>query len=118
MSEAAPDDEMTPSETTVMRMWTELLGSRPSSTHDDFFELGGVSLTLVQFMARVQETYGVELPVEILFAEGLTVAVAAQAIDQALVEVLGAAEVDGLLAELDRLSDEEVRALLAEGGNG
>lgn len=111
------DTAMTPTEAAVVRMWTELLGREPGSLHEDFFEIGGQSITLVQFVARVQDSYGVELPVEVLFAEDLTAAAAARAIDEALLESISEAEMEALLGELDGLSDDEVRALLAEGGD-
>ena len=107
---------ITPTEAAVIRMWTDLLGKPPGSVHEDFFELGGRSLTLVQFIARVEETYGVELPVEVLFAEDLTVSAAARAVDEARLAGVDKTELDGLLNELDQLSDEEVRRLLADGG--
>jgi len=72
---------------------------------------------LLQFIARVQETFGVELPVEMLFSEDLTVALAARAIDGALLTTVGDEELADLLAELDGLSDDQVKALLAGGGN-
>lgn len=111
------EDAPTPTERTVIGMWTELLGKAPGGPDADFFDLGGQSLTLLQFIARVQETFGVELPVELLFSEDLTVALAARAIDGALLTTVGDDELAELMAELDGLSDEQVKALLAGGEN-
>jgi acyl carrier protein len=69
-------------ETEVMRLWSEILGVEVSSAHQDFFELGGQSLAMVQFLAMVESEFQVELPVEVLFADGLTVAEAARAIEE------------------------------------
>ncbi|WP_433083543.1 phosphopantetheine-binding protein [Dactylosporangium sp. CA-052675] len=91
---------MTPEETAVARIWTEL-GLRPTSAEDDFFDLGGESLVLVGFLARVQHEMGLELPVDELFEEDLTVAAAARAITRAA------------LADLGELSDAEVAELLS-----
>jgi acyl carrier protein len=102
---------MTPTELVVTEMWTELLGGPPPSVNDDFFALGAQSLTLVQFLARVQERYGVELPVDVLFSTEFTVAEAARLIDEAL---LGDDRLAELLDELDGMSDEEVQALLEQ----
>ncbi|GAA1737673.1 acyl carrier protein [Luedemannella helvata] len=63
-------------EAAVTRIWTEI-GLRPTGPDDDFFDLGGQSLNLVQFLARVHDRYGVELPVDLLFEADLTVASAA-----------------------------------------
>ncbi|GAA3269224.1 hypothetical protein Dvina_06025 [Dactylosporangium vinaceum] len=95
---------MTPDETAVARIWTDL-GLRPATVEDDFFDLGGESLVLVGFLARVQAEMGLELPVDELFDEDLTVAAAARAIERTR---LAAA-----MAELDGMSDAEVAALLS-----
>ena len=65
----------------VMRLWSEILGVEVASADQDFFELGGQSLAMVQFLAMVEHEFGVELPVEVLFVEGLTVAQAARVIE-------------------------------------
>ncbi|WP_232663234.1 phosphopantetheine-binding protein [Pseudonocardia sp. TRM90224] len=111
------EDAPTPTEHTVIGMWAELLGTEPGGPHADFFELGGQSLTLLQFIARVQETFGVELPVEMLFSEDLTVALAARAIDEALLSTVADEELAALLEELDGMSDEQVQALLTDRGS-
>ncbi|MEU7870107.1 phosphopantetheine-binding protein [Dactylosporangium sp. NPDC049140] len=95
---------MTPEEAAVARIWTGL-GLRPTSAGDDFFDLGGESLTLVGFLARVQHEMGLELPVDELFEEDLTVAFAARVIDKA--------RMAAALAELDGMSDAEVAQLLS-----
>ncbi|RCG33247.1 hypothetical protein DQ384_02110 [Sphaerisporangium album] len=105
---------MTLTETAVAAMWAELLGVTPGSVDDDFFELGGQSLTMVRFLARVQETYGVELPIDRLFGGDFTVAEAAKAIDHGRLEAADDTEIAALMAELDGMSDEDVLALFAE----
>jgi amino acid adenylation domain-containing protein/thioester reductase-like protein len=46
----------------LAQIWTRVLGIEPLGIHDNFFELGGNSLLLVQMLARVRETFQVELP--------------------------------------------------------
>ena len=104
---------MNATEALVLRMWTEL-GLPATSADDDFFALGGQSLTLVAFLALVQDTLGVEVPVDALFETDLTVAAAARAVDQAQLDGLGPDELAEVLAELDGMSEAEVAALLAQ----
>jgi acyl carrier protein len=77
-----PGTEPTPTEANVMRWWSEILPTAPSGLDDDFFDLGGESLHLVRFLQRVQDSYGLELPVTELFAEPFTAARTAALIDQ------------------------------------
>ncbi len=53
----------TPLETELAAIWRELLGIERIGVHDDFFELGGQSLTAVRFFARIRSKYGVDLPI-------------------------------------------------------
>ena len=100
--------------TDVHRIWTEALGTAPETVDTDFFDAGGESLDLIRFLTAVHDTYGIELPVHQLFADGFTVSTAAAAIDSALAPGTDHDETDALVAELEQLSDDEIRALLAE----
>ncbi|MEV4322290.1 HAD-IIIC family phosphatase [Microbispora rosea] len=106
-----------PVEATVMRMWAELLDVAPTSVSDGFFQLGGHSLRLVQFMARVRAEFGVELPFDTLYTTSFTVAEVAKAIEERQLADADDEELAGLLDELAGLSDEEIDALL-DSGNG
>ncbi|MEU6426358.1 HAD-IIIC family phosphatase [Microbispora sp. NPDC046973] len=106
-----------PVEATVMRMWAELLDVAPASVSDGFFQLGGHSLRLVQFMARVRAEFGVELPFDTLYTTSFTVAEVAKAIEERQLADTDDEELAGLLDELAGLSDEEIDALL-DSGNG
>ena len=48
----------------VDMLWLEALGDDGMTENSDFFQLGGDSLSAVQFVARVEEEFGVELPIE------------------------------------------------------
>ena len=96
-----------PTEARVAAIWGELLDFPPASVHDNFHELGGHSLALVRFAVRVRDDFGVELPVDALFTDAFTVADIARTIREH-----ESAGLDDLLAELEQLSDDEVRALL------
>lgn len=71
-----------PIEEAVAAVWTELLGVPVVGAHDDFFALGGHSLVAVQIIARLGETFGIELDAGAVF-ESPTVAELAAALTSA-----------------------------------
>ena len=56
------------SEQVVAQLWQELLGAQQVGRLDHFFELGGHSLLAVQFVSRLRDALGIELPLRELFA--------------------------------------------------
>jgi amino acid adenylation domain-containing protein len=55
----------------LVRLWQEVLQPRGRiGVRDNFFALGGHSLLAVRLLARVQERFGRDLPLAILFQEG------------------------------------------------
>ncbi len=48
-------------------LWRQVLGIDEFDLDDDFFELGGNSLTAVEVMSRIRDTFGVELNIGLLF---------------------------------------------------
>ena len=73
-----------------------------------FFALGGDSLAAARVMARVSRSFGIEVTVDLLFRHP-SVAELASAVD-----ALAEAALQRLAQEIDGLSDDEVRRLLAE----
>ncbi|HET6978720.1 MAG TPA: amino acid adenylation domain-containing protein [Pyrinomonadaceae bacterium] len=57
----------TPVEKKVAELWSQLLGVDRVSANHSFFDLGGHSLLIMQFITRVRQTWQVELPVRALF---------------------------------------------------
>jgi amino acid adenylation domain-containing protein len=76
-------------EEALAAIWCDVLKLERVGIYDDFFALGGHSLNANQVLARVRETFQVELPVPSLF-EAPTIAGLAQAIARELM-----AEADG-----------------------
>ena len=90
-----------------------MLNVEALGVHDNFFELGGHSLLAVQLLSRIRQTQGVELSLEVVYSGEFTVAELAKTIELKELEQSGG-DYQDLLQELEGLSDEEVRALLAE----
>jgi FkbH-like protein len=103
----------TPLERALAEMWAALLNVPSVGIYDNFFELGGHSLLAVQLLSRVRQVYGVELSLELVYSGDFTVAELARAVELKAIEEAGG-DYHELLDELENLSDEEVRALLAE----
>jgi acyl carrier protein len=54
-------------EQTVTQVWQGLLGIEGIGVHDNFFDLGGNSLILVQMHNRIQKSFGRSIPIAQLF---------------------------------------------------
>jgi Phosphopantetheine attachment site len=74
---------MTPTETLVSQMWGQIIGTQAESVEDDFFDLGGHSVHLIEFLQQILAVFQVELNLVDLFAAGFTLAECAGAIDRA-----------------------------------
>lgn len=67
-----PRDHIAPRDETQQRLaeiWSVLLGREVVGVRDDFFELGGDSLTAVRLMAEVERQFGRKLPLVWMFQD-------------------------------------------------
>jgi amino acid adenylation domain-containing protein len=118
-------EERSPVELKLGKIWESVLRVRSVDLHDNFFNLGGHSLLVTQVLARIQEAFGVEMGLHVLF-QSPTVRALAKAIEEKLsnpaqtgspiekanadmdeekgvdVATLSDAEVDMLLEKLER----------------
>ncbi|MFF2806328.1 amino acid adenylation domain-containing protein [Streptomyces sp. NPDC058000] len=60
---APPRDDW---EVRLTSVWEDVLGAPVHSVHDDFFDLGGHSLSALRLVALVRRTFGAELPLSAL----------------------------------------------------
>jgi len=89
-----------PVEERVAGMLSSLLGLEQVSVHDNFFMLGGHSLLGTQLISQIRGAFGVELALRALF-ESPTIEKLSQEIERLV------------MAQVEALSEEEVRRLLA-----
>jgi phthiocerol/phenolphthiocerol synthesis type-I polyketide synthase E len=85
----------------VAAIWQQLLGVELVGIHDNFFELGGHSLMATQMVARLQDTFPVDLPLGALF-EVTNLAELAELIETLLIE------------KIEALPEDEAQQLVAE----
>ncbi|MFG1811492.1 amino acid adenylation domain-containing protein [Streptomyces sp. NPDC049040] len=98
--EAVFEEPRTDAEKLVAGIFAELLQAGRVGALDDFFSLGGHSLMAVRAIGRLRAVVGLDIPVRLLF-------------DQPTVEGFARAVEAELLAEIDRLTDDEAAAQLA-----
>ena len=102
-----------PTEIHLAEVWAGVLGLEQVGIHDNFLDLGGHSLLATQIISRVIDKFRVELPIKSLL-EAPTVAEMAVVIMQNQAKKAGEEDLDRMLAELEALSDDEARRLIAE----
>jgi acyl carrier protein len=56
-----------PIEETLKRLWSDALGTSPSSLTSNFFDLGGHSLAAVRLVSEIGRVFGKRLPVSFVF---------------------------------------------------
>ena len=109
-----PEPPRSDLERQLCSIWSRMLNVHPVGIHDNFFDLGGHSLLAVQLLSRLREELGIEMSLEVVYGADFTVAELAKAIELREIESAGADRYAALLAEVESLSDEEVRELLAK----
>ena len=57
----------TPFEAAVAFIWADVLGVEKVGVFDNYFELGGTSLTATQVISRVEDSFHVQLPMTVFF---------------------------------------------------
>jgi amino acid adenylation domain-containing protein len=90
--QAAPRN---PVEELIAGIWEEVLEQAPIGVHDNFFHLGGHSLLATRALSRVRDAFGVDLPLQSLFADP-TVSGLARAVAEARGAVSGSGAVPPL----------------------
>jgi amino acid adenylation domain-containing protein len=103
----------TPIEELLAGIWSEVLALEQLGIHDNFFDLGGHSLTATQIVSRINETLPVTATLRVLFAHPTVASLAEQLEQEGRGAGIDMSHVARLLKGVSELSDSEVRARLA-----
>ncbi len=97
-------------ERALAEIWSSALAIEAIGIHDNFFDLGGHSLSAVNITFRVREAFHTGLSLQ-SFLQSPTIAQLAEQIEAAILEDAEDPEVARLLDEIESLSDEAARDL-------
>jgi acyl carrier protein len=116
----------TETEEKLAQIWREVLSIDQVGVEDNFFDLGGHSLTVIQVISRIRKVLEVEVPFRSLFEEP-TIAALADEVDKARAKGMKARSPilarrkdpvaqnrEALLTQLSSLSADEVNELLKQ----
>src|SRR4029077_1213881 len=95
---------ITPAEQVLSKIWGEVLGLDQVGIHDSFFDLGGHSLAAARVIARVVESFQLNLPLKALF-DAPTVAEMAQVIMENEAKQITEKDLERLLGEIEAISE-------------
>jgi len=100
-------------EKSLVSIWEKVLDVRPVGIHDNFFDLGGHSLTATQVISQVIKQFQLELPLQSLF-QSPTVAKMAAVITQDEAKRASHSELPQMLREVEAMTEEEAQRRLDE----
>jgi amino acid adenylation domain-containing protein len=101
----------TPVERVLAGIWAEVLGLERVGVHDDFFDLGGHSLSVSQLVRRVHETLGVDVQLSAVFDAPSVADMGVVAGRLISARAAGRSEV---VKDIEEMSEEEAERLLNE----
>lgn len=84
----------------IAKIWGQILGIGQIGLNDNFNELGGNSLLVVQAVSNISSAFNIQLPVD-AFRDGVTVKSLAENVMELLVQDMDDAELETLLAEAE-----------------
>jgi amino acid adenylation domain-containing protein len=119
LNESVQDKELsyvaprTPMERFLATCWCNLLHVEKLSIRDNFFDLGGHSLSATQLVSRIRDEFDLEFPLHTVF-ERPTIEFLALEIIQRQASQEDRSRMETMLTELEYLSEEELEGLLSE----
>lgn len=93
---------LTPTEESLRGLWEELLGVKGINAADNFFEIGGHSLVVIQLVSRIHARWSIDLRISDVF-NAPTVSALASAIERKLLEEVEGMSDDDIVRERNAL---------------
>ena len=106
--DAPPAPPRTPVESSLVAIWSEVLGLEAIGIHDAFLDLGGDSLRAAMIASRATETFEVDVPLSALFGAP-TVAAMAVVVVQTLAARMDDMSLERMRADVERGLDDQPR---------
>jgi amino acid adenylation domain-containing protein len=101
----------TDTEKELAKIWGDVLGVDRIGVHDNFFDLGGHSLMVIQLMSRVRKSFQVELPLRDVFGAP-TIKEIAEMIEAKILAKASSEKIDQLLAQLESMDEKKAVEML------
>jgi acyl carrier protein len=95
----------------IASIWAQVLSLERVGRHDNFFALGGQSLSAMQIVARIHQALQVEIPLQTMFAAP-TIERMAAVIREHQARRLGDTNLLRIVSELETITDEEAERVL------
>ena len=92
-------------ETELAEIWQQSLGVQRIRIHENFFQIGGHSLTAMRVVLRIHRSFGVDVPVSVVFGNP-TIASLAVVIEEMCASAHSDEEILRMLAEIEAESEE------------
>ena len=90
----------------MAQIWSQVLGIDTISLDDNFFDLGGHSLTAVQMTFRIRQTFGVDFPLQAVL-QAPVLRAQAQRLEEELLAQADAIELENLVNEIEQAPDDD-----------
>lgn len=96
-------------EKAVCEIWREVLGVDNIHVTDNFFDLGGDSLLILQIVPRFRQRFQIDLPISVFF-ESPTIEQIVAIISRMLFDATTETEIEAALAEVSQSCDERLQS--------
>jgi amino acid adenylation domain-containing protein len=101
-------------EKVLAAIWTEILGCENVGSGQNFFDLGGHSLSAAMVTTRIREVFHLELPLQVFFQCGTIANLGENIVTSAALASLDAEAAARVFMRVNSLSEPQVQAMLHE----